>query len=60
MRDFHILWTLFLLAIFVAVIFWAFSKHRKEDFDEAAQLPLEPDDSDRILPPVEGTERKLD
>ena len=60
MQNFHIFWTVALLAIFVIVFFWAFSKRRKVDFDEAAQLPLEPDDSDQILPPAKGMERKHD
>ncbi|MEE9336060.1 MAG: cbb3-type cytochrome c oxidase subunit 3 [Granulosicoccaceae bacterium] len=57
MKDFHIFWTVSLLVIFVAIILWAFSKNRKADFAEAEQLPLEPDDSDQILPPAKGMER---
>ena len=30
-----------LLALFVWLVFWAWSKARKPDFDEAARLPLE-------------------
>ena len=40
---FHSLWTVAVLAIFIGIIIWAFSKGRKTDFDEAARLPLEDD-----------------
>ncbi len=40
---FHSLWTIAVLAIFIGIIIWAFSKGRKTDFDEAARLPLEDD-----------------
>ena len=40
---FHALWTIAVLAIFIGIIIWAFSKGRKTDFDEAARLPLEDD-----------------
>ena len=30
-----------LLGLFVWLVFWAWSKSRKEDFDAAAQLPLD-------------------
>ena len=32
--------TAVLLVAFVALFFWAWSHKRKEDFDEAAQIPL--------------------
>jgi cytochrome c oxidase cbb3-type subunit 4 len=35
--------TLALLVAFVALVFWAWSRKRKADFDEAAKLPLEDD-----------------
>ena len=40
---FHSLWTIAVLAIFIGIIIWAFSKRRKTAFDEAARLPLEDD-----------------
>ena len=33
--------TAILCAAFIALWFWAWSKHRKADFDDAARLPLE-------------------
>jgi cytochrome c oxidase cbb3-type subunit 4 len=33
--------TLATFAAFIALWIWAWSKHRKDDFDAAAQLPLE-------------------
>jgi cytochrome c oxidase cbb3-type subunit IV len=35
--------TLALLAAFVALVIWAWSKRRKADFDELARMPLEDD-----------------
>ena len=40
---FHSLWTIAVLAIFIGIIFWAYSKRRQGDFTEAANLPLEDD-----------------
>ncbi|MDH5353006.1 MAG: cbb3-type cytochrome c oxidase subunit 3 [Gammaproteobacteria bacterium] len=40
---FHSLWTIVVLAIFIGIIFWAYSKRRHSDFEEAANLPLEDD-----------------
>lgn len=40
---FHSIWTIAVLVIFIGIIFWAYSKRRQTDFDEAARLPLEDD-----------------
>lgn len=32
--------TLVLMATFIALVFWAYSKKRKRQFDEAANLPF--------------------
>ena len=32
--------TLFLLVVFIALVFWAYSGKRKKEFDEAANLPF--------------------
>ena len=39
------LFTLFMFAAFIGICFWAYSSRRKGDFDEAANLPLEEDQS---------------
>jgi cytochrome c oxidase cbb3-type subunit 4 len=36
--------TVVLMALFVALVFWAYSRNRKEDFEAAAQLPLDDDE----------------
>jgi cytochrome c oxidase cbb3-type subunit 4 len=36
--------TAFLLAAFIALVVWAYSKKRKQSFDEAANLPFADDD----------------
>ena len=46
----HGLWTTILLAVFVAIVAWAWSGRRKKDFDEAARLPLEEDAADAAGP----------
>ena len=35
--------TVLLLAVFIYGCFWAFSARRRQDFEEAARLPLEDD-----------------
>ena len=42
----HGVWTAALLAVFAAIVVWAWSGRRKRDFDEAARLPLEEDAED--------------
>ena len=46
LESFHSWWTLALLIIFIGIVFWAWSGKRKEDFQEAANLPFEDDDMD--------------
>lgn len=41
------IFTAFLLLMFIGLIFWAWSKRRKPDFDEASKLPLEDDKNTR-------------
>lgn len=40
---FHSFWTVSVLVIFIGIVFWAYSKRRHSDFEEAANLPLEDD-----------------
>ncbi len=40
---FHSYWTVGVLAIFIGIIIWAYSKRRHGDVDEAARIPLEED-----------------
>ncbi len=40
---FHSYWTIGVIVIFLGIIFWAYSKRRHDDFEEAANLPLEDD-----------------
>lgn len=41
--------TVFTMAAFLGVCFWAYSKKRKADFDSAAQLPFADDELDETL-----------
>lgn len=45
---FHSIWTVVMLAVFVGIVIWAWSGKRKQDFHEAANLPLE--DEEYISP----------
>ena len=39
-NDLRSIFTLILLVTFIAIVIWAWSKKRKHDFNEAANLPL--------------------
>jgi len=39
--------TAVLMALFIALVFWAYSKRRHDDFDAAARLPLDDDSEPR-------------
>ena len=43
--TFRGLLTAVLMLLFVALVFWAYSRRRKEDFEAAARLPLDNDGS---------------
>ncbi len=51
---FHSLWTIGVIAIFIGIIFWAYSKRRHADFEEAANLPLEDEK------PLANTDQKVE
>ena len=56
LRGIH---TLVLMAMFIAIIWWAFSKHRKKANEEAANLPFEDDEVEkRTLDEQDKTEKK--
>ncbi len=42
---FHAFWTGLLLAIFIGIVFWAYSGKRRARFDAAARLPLDDEES---------------
>jgi cytochrome c oxidase cbb3-type subunit 4 len=42
---FQSVWTIVVMVIFLSVVVWAYSRKRKAEFDEAARLPLDDDDS---------------
>jgi cytochrome c oxidase cbb3-type subunit 4 len=54
-NDLRSIFTLILMVTFIAIVFWAWSKKRKDDFNEAANLPLnEPE-----APPASKTRGEL-
>jgi len=38
--SFHIFFTILLFIVFIAIVLWAYSKKRKQDFAEAERLPF--------------------
>ena len=38
------IWTVVVLVLFVGIVIWAWSGKRKQDFDEAANIPFNEDD----------------
>jgi cytochrome c oxidase cbb3-type subunit 4 len=38
-------WTVVVLVLFVGIVIWAWSSKRKQDFDEAANLPFHEDET---------------
>ena len=48
MQTIQILWTVVAFVVFVGIAVWAFSAKRKQDFSEAANLPLTDDDSNEL------------
>lgn len=51
-NDIRSFFTILGLLCFVAICFWAYSKHARAGFEEAAQLPFSDDDA-----PVPATGR---
>lgn len=41
--TFQSIWTVVAFVFFVGIVFWAWSSRRKNEFDEAARLPLDDD-----------------
>jgi len=41
----QIIWTVFAFVFFVGVVIWAMSGRRKKDFDKAARMALDDDES---------------
>jgi cytochrome c oxidase cbb3-type subunit IV len=37
------------MVIFLSIVIWAYSSKRQPEFDEAARLPIEDDDSDDTI-----------
>ncbi|MGB5180404.1 MAG: cbb3-type cytochrome c oxidase subunit 3 [Gammaproteobacteria bacterium] len=46
-------WTVVVLVLFVGIVIWAWSSKRKQDFDEAANIPFHEDDK-----PTEKTSKE--
>ncbi len=38
------IWTVVVLVLFVGIVIWAWSSKRKQDFDEAANIPFNEDE----------------
>lgn len=55
LRGIH---TLLVLAVFIGIVWWAYSAHRKKPNDEAAHLPFDDDEIDARTKEQEKTENK--
>jgi cytochrome c oxidase cbb3-type subunit 4 len=40
------IWTAVMFAVFIGIVWWAWSGRRKKDFEEAARLPLDDDQAE--------------
>lgn len=49
-NDLRSVFTVLSFALFVGIVWWAYSDRRKKAYDEAARLPL--DDDSPIVPPA--------
>ena len=47
MALFHAYFTVIMLLVFIGIVLWAYSSRRKQDFEEAARLPLTDKEGDR-------------
>ncbi len=47
MSIFHSLFTVVLFAVFIGIVLWAWSSHRRQAFDEAANLPFADEETSR-------------
>ncbi len=65
-NDLRALFTVVMFAMFIAIVWWAYSDKRKQSFDEAALLPFTDDDpaetstetGQRVVSAIRQTERK--
>ena len=48
MEDLRGLSTIFCMAAFIAVVYWAYGPSRKAYFDKAADLPFAEDDNEEV------------
>lgn len=55
LRGIH---SLVIMAMFLGIIWWAYSAHRKKPNDEAAHLPFDDDDVEKRTLEQEQTEKK--
>jgi cytochrome c oxidase cbb3-type subunit IV len=46
-NDLRMVITVLAFVAFIGIVFWAYSRKRKREFDEAANLPFREDDLDR-------------
>ncbi|MFT6624965.1 MAG: cytochrome c oxidase cbb3-type subunit 4 [Cycloclasticus sp.] len=48
------IFTLLLFILFIAICIWAYSKNRKKEFEDAANIPFQ---NDEISKPLEGSKK---
>ncbi|MDH3316037.1 MAG: cbb3-type cytochrome c oxidase subunit 3 [Gammaproteobacteria bacterium] len=50
----HSFWTVLLLLVFVGIVVWVFILKRPSDFEDAARMPLEPDETEKSFSVSKG------
>lgn len=47
---FNPVWTIIVFVLFIGILLWAFSKHNRDAFNEAANLPFDEDEGSKKSP----------
>ena len=53
-NDLRAVFTLILMITFIMIVFWAWSRKRVKDFNEAAKIPLEEPEAPRATSEIRG------
>ncbi|MBU6224379.1 MAG: CcoQ/FixQ family Cbb3-type cytochrome c oxidase assembly chaperone [Burkholderiales bacterium] len=49
-NDLRAITTIFSFAVFIGILVWAFSKHKAQDFEDAAKIPLDREEDPTTSP----------
>jgi len=57
-NEFRGIHTIIVMVVFLGIVWWAYSSHRRKANEEAAHLPFDDDEVDRRTLEQENTEKK--